>query len=134
LCFITIFFTGVPSGEPHTGIHGSVTVASNVQEARGRRRRRRRRRPEERRERFEFPTGQHTAQARARDRVANMMMTTTGTRTIENRLGTVETDTVALSVINLCINTYMYIYIYMYIGSRGHVALAVDNYVERLRD
>lgn len=30
----SIHVTGVPSGEPHTGVHGSVAVAASVQEAR----------------------------------------------------------------------------------------------------
>lgn len=86
-------FPGVPSGQPHTGVHGSVAIAANVQKAR--------KRPEKRSERIEFQTREHTAQAGADHRDANIIRT----RQIDQSARTHQ-------LFNLCINVYIYIHIY----------------------
>lgn len=60
--------TGVPGGESHPGVHGSVAVTADVQETG--------RRSEKRAERLEFQAAQHSAQTRAHHRDADMNETT----------------------------------------------------------
>lgn len=85
-------FPGVPSGQPHTGVHGSVAIAANVQKAR--------KLPEKRYKRIEFETCEHIAQASANDRDANII-----------RAREIDQWARIHQLFNLCINVYIYIYI-----------------------